>query len=140
MTAAGAAATPDRVRTVPMFASLGDDALERVSSVASEVDFPEGHVLIEPRQPGAGVFFILDGSVHVDLRSGRVDLGAGECVGELSVLVDDAARSVRVCAATPVRCLAIPRAEFEELLHADARVAVAVARALARRLLERVPR
>ena len=134
MTAGAGGVTVERLRTLPLFASLDDRALERVAAVASEVEFPTGYVLIEPRQAGSGLFVLLTGHVEVDLRVGAVELGPGDVVGELSLLVDDGPRSARVCAQTPVRCLAISRGDFEELLDAEPRIAVALARQLATRL------
>ena len=139
MTASGAA-TVERLRAVPLFAELDDRALERVSALSAEVDVPAGQVLIEPGQPGTGLFVVVDGTVEVELRGKPTTLGPGEFVGELSVLVEDAPRSVRVRAATDVRCLALTRADFEELLEEEPRIGVAMARGLARRLLAMVTR
>ena len=55
---------------------------------ATEVDFPARAVLIERDHPDSGLFVILDGTVAVELPQQTVELGAGEVVGELSLLVD----------------------------------------------------
>jgi CRP/FNR family transcriptional regulator, cyclic AMP receptor protein len=123
------------LRSVQLFAGLGDAGLERLASVATEVDFPEGAVLIECDEPGSGLFVILEGTVKVELPLRDVEYGAGEPVGELSLLTDRVSRSARVLAATDVRCLAINRSDFFELIESEPKLAVALLGVLARRLL-----
>ena len=120
---------------IPLFAELERPQLERVLEVATEVDFPARSVLIERDHPGSGLFVILDGTVAVEVPYGTVELGPNEVVGELSLLVD-VPRSARVYARTPVRCLAIARAEFTRLLEAEPRIALPLLGAVARRLAE----
>ncbi len=128
------AANVAHLRNVPLFAVLDETALERVAAIAEEVDVPSGQVLTERNQPGSGLFLIVDGTVRVELPGRTVELGAGEVVGELSLLTDDAARTARAMAATPVRCLAIPRADFAALLADEPRIAVGLLAVVARRL------
>ena len=123
-----------RLRSVPLFAALSEEALERVVAVATEVEVPQRTVLIERAHPGSGVFVILDGTVSVELPGEVVELGPSELVGEVSILAGDERRTARVRAATPVRCLALSRADFTDLLAAEPGFAVAVASILARRL------
>ena len=123
-----------RLREIPLFAELDDEALERVAAIASEAEFPAHAVLIERGQPGSGMFVILEGTARVELRDRDVDLGPGEFVGDLSLLVDQLPRAARVFAAEPVRCLAISRADFAGLLESEPRMAVAMLRVVAGRL------
>jgi CRP-like cAMP-binding protein len=128
----------DRVqhlRGIPIFAELDDKALERVAAIATEAEFPAGAVLIERGHPGLGMFVIVDGTVRADLRGRHVDFGPGEFVGELSLLVDDMPRAARVHAATPVRLIAINRADFFALLESEPRIAMAMLRVVATRLV-----
>jgi CRP-like cAMP-binding protein len=62
------------------------------------------------------------------------ELGPGEFFGELSLLVPESRRVARVRAKTPVRCVAINRIAFEELLEDEPRVARAMLPVIARRL------
>jgi CRP/FNR family transcriptional regulator, cyclic AMP receptor protein len=125
----------DRLRTIPLFAELGDDSLARVAGVLSEFEVPEGHVLIQPGHEGAGMFVLEEGSVTVEIPGGgSVELGAGEFFGELSILGPGIVRTARVRAATPVRCLALARADFAAILESEPRIAAAMLPVLARRL------
>jgi len=128
----------DLLRAIPIFSQLDAQALGQVASIASRLDAAKGSVLIERGQPGSGMFVILQGTVVVELRERTVELGAGEFIGELSLLTDHVQRSARVRATTDVSCLAIGRAEFADLLEQHPRIAVPMLSGLARRLLETV--
>src|ERR687886_644029 len=76
----------DTLRTASLFARFDGDALERIAGRFSEVDVPANQVLIEPRTAGAGLFLICDGTVEVEAHEIRRELGAGEIVGEISLV------------------------------------------------------
>jgi CRP-like cAMP-binding protein len=124
-----------RLRALPLFARLSDDALRRVQAVAVELDVTAGQTLARADDPGSGMFVIEEGSVVVEGRGEHViELGPGEFVGELALLVPESIRAARVRAKTDVRCLAIGRAEFEQLLEDEPRIALAMLPVVARRL------
>ena len=122
-----------RLREVPIFADLDEAALERISELATEADVPEGALMIERNQPGSGLFLILEGRVRVELTRKSVEVGPGEFVGELGLLADGPRRG-RALALTDVRCLAISRQDFGELVESEPRIAVPMLSVLARRL------
>ncbi|HSJ46778.1 MAG TPA: cyclic nucleotide-binding domain-containing protein [Euzebyales bacterium] len=124
----------EHLRSVPLFAGVSNEGLDRVLAAASEHEVPAGHVLIQPDQAGSGLFIIEDGTVVVERPNGIVELGAGEFIGELALLFDGAVHSVRVRAATPVRVLALARDDFTALIESEPQVALAMLRVLARRL------
>src|SRR5436190_3888348 len=123
-----------RLREVPVLAGLGDDVLERIVGASSELDCPAGQVLISADDPGAGMFVLEEGTVVVEAPGRTIELGPGEFFGELSLLVPEATRVARVRAKTPVRCIAINRIDFEELLEDEPRIALAMLPVIARRL------
>ncbi|MFN8188727.1 MAG: cyclic nucleotide-binding domain-containing protein [Gaiellales bacterium] len=127
--------TPARLAEIPLFQGLDAAALERIAAIGTEVALPAGRVIIERGQPGAGLYVIEDGVVSVELRDRTVELGPGECVGELSLLVADTTRSARVRSLTPVSLLAIGRSDFDALLESEPPLAVALLRTVARRLV-----
>ena len=77
---------------------------------------------------------ICDGTVEVEAHEIRRTLGAGEVVGEIS-LVEEGTRRARVVTTSPVRALALGRADFDQLVEDEPRFGEAV-RELARRRLE----
>jgi len=123
-----------RLRQIPVLAELGENTLERILRASTELECPAGQVLIRADDPGAGMFVLEEGTVVVEARGSTIELGPGEIFGELSLLVPESTRVARVRATTPVRCLAIDRATFEELLDEEPALARAMLRVIARRL------
>jgi CRP-like cAMP-binding protein len=123
-----------KLRAVPLFAGLEDEALAQILEHATDFEASPGHVLVQPNQPGAGLFVIEEGSVTVELKDRKIELGEGEFFGELALLDEDAVHGGRVCAATPLRALAISRDQFDELLENQPSIAKSMLRVLARRL------
>jgi len=126
--------TTSVLQAVPLFSELDDQAIDHLVAIATVVDVPRGSVLIERGAPGSGMFVILAGEAEVELRHRAVTLGPGEFVGELSLLTDHAARVARVRAGSDVRCLAIGRPAFVELLNEHPAIALPMLSALARRV------
>ena len=105
------------LRAIPLFAALDDDGLRRVAAVSVELDIPAGQTLVHAGDPGSGIFVILSGTAIVEARGETmIEVGPGEFVGELALLVPEATRSARVRAKTDVHCLAIFAGDFRQLL------------------------
>lgn len=123
------------LRGCPLFGDLDDASLEHIAQMLTDFEVPAGRVLVEHGQPGSGMFFIVDGTVSVELPAGPVELGHGEFFGELALLAE-ITRVARVRATTMVRGLALGRAAFADLLEREPRLAVAMLPVLARRLAQ----
>ena len=128
--------TADDLRAIPLFSGVSDAGLERVLACAAEVEAGHGQVLARQDDPGSGAFVVLDGSVTVEVRGRSFEIGPGETVGELALLVPDGARVARVRAIRQVRCLSIPRSDFLSLVESEPAFSLALLRELARRLVE----
>jgi voltage-gated potassium channel len=122
------------LRSVPLFAELSDEVLADIAARATSFEASEGHVLVQPNHAGAGLFIIEEGSVTVETSGRKVELGPGEFFGELALLDEGATHAARVCAASPVRCLALRRDDFDDLLATQPRLAIAMLKTVARRL------
>ena len=127
--------TTTELRDLPILAGLSDGALERLRA-CGEVQADTGQVLTREDDAGAGAFLILEGTVAVELRTGTFELGPGTVVGELALLVPDTARVARVRAASPLRCVPIPREDFVDLVETEPTFTLALLRELARWLAE----
>jgi CRP-like cAMP-binding protein len=123
---------------VPLFAELDDDGLRMIFDCATEFDAPPGQVLAEAKMAGSGLFVIEDGSVMVEVPGHAYELGPGEFFGELALLTDHP-RAARVRAKTAVRCLALARHDFERILDGEPKLAIAMLRTLAKRLVDQTP-
>jgi NTE family protein len=106
----------NRLRALPLFADLDDGQLDRLASSVSEFEAPAGQALIERGRPGSGLFVLEEGKAVVEAPEGTRELGPGDVFGERSLLGEDGERTARVRAQTDVRCLAIARAELEQVI------------------------
>lgn len=129
-----------KLASISLFAGLREDALARIAGIVTEFEVPAGHVLVRSGDPGAGLFLIEEGTVVVSTRRGDVELGAGECVGELALLDEREKHTARVRAKTAVRACAIDRDHFMELLGAEPTISIALLRVLAHRLADAIAR
>jgi CRP-like cAMP-binding protein len=124
----------EKLRSIPLFAGLSDQALKRIGELSNEVEVQAGWVLVEVGQPGSGMFVLEEGTVEVQLPDGRSwEYGSGEFFGELALLTDHP-RNARVRAKTPVKCLAISRRDFSQLIKEEPEIAVAMLPKLAQRI------
>ena len=121
----------------PLFADVDQAEMEMIASRAIEVAFEGGHVIARQGDIGTGFFVVVSGAVRI-IRDGDeiARLGPGEFFGELSVL-DGLPRVAQVVADGPTICLALASWDFEAVVEAQPKVAIAVMRVLARRLRER---
>ena len=119
----------------PLFSDVSASGLERVRASSSEFETEPGQVLALAGDHGSGMFVILEGEAVVELRSATYDLGPGDFFGELALLVPGATRVARVRAKGLVRCLAIPRGDFSELLDSEPGLTRALLAEVARRLV-----
>lgn len=126
----------DQLAAVPLFSHLDAAELDRVASVVSPFEASSGHVLVQPGMVGAGLFLIEDGTVAASAHDRQLDLGPGEFFGELSLLDERAVRTMRVRATSPVRGYCIARDEFNALLKDEPKIAIAMLKVLAHRLVD----
>ena len=124
-----------QLRNVSIFSGLHEDALWELAESANDFDAAAGQVLIQRNQAGNGLLILTEGRATVELGTQTIDCAAGECIGELSLLVDGLVHTARVRAATDVRGFAINRSDFDRLIETDSRIALAMLRAVALRLV-----
>jgi CRP-like cAMP-binding protein len=118
-----------------IFADLDERSRRRIAQAMGEASFRAGHVLIEPRTTGAGLFVLEEGTVVVEPRNSEPrELGAGEVVGELALLMREGVRTARVQAKTDVRCLTLDRRSLHEALEDEPQLAIALLETAAERL------
>ena len=126
----------DLLSKARLFDGVDAEGMDRIAAAAVEVEFPPGHVINRLGEIGTGFFVIVSGAVRVVREGAEVArLGPGDFFGELSVL-DGRPRIAQVIADGPTTCLAIATWDFEAVLMAEPRVALAILRGLAGRLRE----
>lgn len=117
---------------IPLFEGLSKRQLKQVAKLATLVEHDAGSTIVKQGGPGESLMAVIsgEGKVQVNGRSiGRVL--PGDHFGEISLL-DGAARTASVVAATPMTLLKIPHEHFLKALHADSPLAMALMVGLAR--------
>lgn len=122
------------ISKTPLFAGLSKKELAQVASIADEIDFRAGKVLIREGEAGREFFILLDGSVEVT-RKGKV-LAAhhgGAFFGEIALMCD-VPRVATVTTTSPTRALVITDRDFRSLVKRTPEIALKVLEAVGRRL------
>jgi len=122
------------LQAVPLFASCSKTELERIASLADELDLADGATLIREGERGREFLVIADGTVRVTKGGKKVrDLGPGDFIGEIA-LVSDVPRTATVTATSPVRLLVVTDRAFRGLIEEMPSIATKVLQSLGERL------
>lgn len=122
------------LKDAPLFAHCSKQELQRIASIADQLDVREGKVLIQEGERGREFFVIVEGEVDVQRKGKKVNtLGAGDFFGEIA-LIAHTPRTATVTSTTPVRLLVITGQSFKTLLEHQPPIAAKVLSALAERL------
>ena len=124
----------DLLKNVPLFAGCSKTELQRIASLADELDLGDGTTLIREGERGREFIVIAEGTVNVT-RNGKQlrELGAGDFIGEIA-LVADVPRTATVTATSPVRLLVVTDRAFRGLLEQMPSIAKKVLQSLGERL------
>lgn len=106
----------DVLHQIDLFSSLDRKTLELIGSITTQIDRPEGTILVREGAPGLEAFVVVDGEASVT-RDGKeiATVGPGGFFGEMA-LVDNEPRVATVTSKTPMRLLVLNQREFNSLL------------------------
>ena len=106
----------DHLSQVDLFQNFSRKHLERVAAAGDHTELQAGKVLFRQDQSGSEAFIILSGEVTIE-RNGKnvATLGAGQLIGELSLL-DQGPRTATATCATDCEVLVISRPRFIALI------------------------
>ena len=90
-------------------------AADRLSKGGTLLDLPAGTELCTEGERGTQAFFLLEGTAHVLLGDGVVEIGPGEVTGELAALDPHRTRNASVVAHTDVLVLVYDVPTFRSL-------------------------
>jgi CRP-like cAMP-binding protein len=115
-----AAASPDDLKRVPLFADLDNRQLKKLAARFRERTVEPGtRVTTEGEMSGVGFFVVGSGEAAVTVGGKDVKtLAPGAHFGEIA-LVSEAVRTATVTATTELRLLEIPFWDFREFAHAN---------------------
>jgi CRP/FNR family cyclic AMP-dependent transcriptional regulator len=91
-----------RLKKIPKFADLPEEALERIAGLAAEVSVPEGKELVHQGDYSYDILAIEEGTAKVE-KDGQLiaELGPGDVIGEMGVL-ERSQRSATVTSTSPM--------------------------------------
>jgi len=130
------------LKHVPLFVSLPPGELADMAVSLQETRYSAGAVLFREGDYGDRFYIVLDGRIAIVKALGSDDerllglRGAGEFVGEMSLLSQDGLRTARVRVHEDARVLELTRADFDALLHRHPLLAYEMLRVLSLRLRE----
>jgi serine phosphatase RsbU (regulator of sigma subunit) len=131
---------PTQLHEIPIFAGLPPAELERLADTARELTFLPGAILCREGEYGDQCFVVLSGRIEIIKALGTpaerlIDVrGAGEFVGEMSLLNGDGLRTASVRAYTKTTVLELTREGFDALLRCHPSMAYEMLRVLSTRL------
>ena len=106
---------PDHLKTIPLFSSLSDKALETVSVFASETSVSTGKRLVHEGDYSYDLIVIETGTADV-IKGGEVigSLGPGDVFGEMGML-SRAKRSADVIATSPMHLITLSKWDLKRI-------------------------
>src|SRR5262249_20634254 len=130
------------LKRVPLLGSLPPGELADMAASLEEKSYLAGTVLFHEGDLGDRFYIVLDGQIAIVKALGTADerllgvRGAGEFVGEMSLLSQDGLRTASVRVEEDARALELTRADFDALLHRHPLLAYEMLRVLSVRLRE----
>jgi len=125
--------------TVPIFADLDEDALEKIADLLRKRTYPKNKMILMEEDEGDTLFVIDEGSVKITRISedGREVilsmLNAGDFFGEMSIFDGDA-RSANVVTLEDSEVFLLKRTDFLHLLEKYPKISISLLQELAGRL------
>lgn len=104
-----------RLKRIPVFADLDDDALGKIAALAAEVSVPAGKELVREGDYSYDVLAIEEGTARVERRGRHIaDLGPGDVIGEMGVL-ERHQRNATVTATSPMLLMTLTSWDIRKL-------------------------
>ena len=104
-----------RLKSLPLFESVPDEDLEKISPFVSEVSVSEGKPLVTEGDYAYEFMAIEEGTAEVRRGDERLaELGPGDFFGEMGLLGDDK-RNATVVATSPMRLLTLDQWDMRRL-------------------------
>src|SRR5437667_10637398 len=125
----------DKVRAVPLFASLDKDAASRLCEFLSLTDYPADATVFRNREIGDGMYLIESGKVRISITDADghtvtlAELGAGDFFGDMAML-DGHGRSADATVIENARLAKLTREDFLSFINSDPRITLEMLTAL----------
>lgn len=124
------------LKSIDLFSQIPGEELSQIALITDEVGFDTGDEIFREGEPGATLYFIIDGKVRIHSEGVGEDLAVlseRAVFGEMALL-DSEPRSASATANTDVVLLKIERDDFNEILAEKPEIAQGIIKVLTRRL------
>jgi CRP/FNR family transcriptional regulator, cyclic AMP receptor protein len=119
---------------IPLFSAVSKRGIRSIVQAATEVDVPPGKALVREGEFGRDMYVIVWGTATVTVRGKRLsELGPGDFFGELALL-NGAARSATVTAASDMRVMVLGPREMDVIVDREPTIAKQLLSAMAKRI------
>jgi CRP/FNR family transcriptional regulator, cyclic AMP receptor protein len=106
----------NRLKSLPLFASVSDGDLEQIAPFVSEVSVTEGKHLADEGDYAYTFMAIEEGTAEVRRGDERVaELGPGDFFGEIGIVGEGGRRTATVVATSPMRLITLDRWDMRRL-------------------------
>ncbi len=104
-----------RLKRIPVFSDLSDDALSKIAALAAEVSVPDGKELVREGDYSYDVLAIEEGTASVSRGGEKIaELGPGDVIGEMGVL-ERSQRNATVVATSPMLLVTLTSWDIRKL-------------------------
>lgn len=117
------------MRNIDLFEGLTDSELEDIAAICKAKHLKKGDILVEEGKRGESFFIITEGAVEVVIdstfdtsRRAVLNLGAGQLIGEMSLLEQGPRSATVVAIEEPTKVQAIRYDDFHQLCEHNTRI------------------
>ncbi len=121
------------LEAVDLLKNLNPDQLSRIGSIAKEVKYAPGRMIVEPNKALDGLYVIVDGSVEITRGAERLHVARQHEVLGAWALFDTEPMPVTAKALDDVRLLRISRDDFFDLLSDNMEITASIFSTLVKR-------
>ena len=129
-----AKASPEMLKTVPLFADLDDRELQQIAASMRERRFAAGDTVTQEGAGGAGFFVVESGDADVSVEgTARGTIGPGDYFGEIALLTGSD-RTATITATTDMVCYGMTPWDFRPLVESNSTIAWKLLTAMAEKM------
>lgn len=126
------------LEAVDLLKNLKPDQLARIATIAKEVSFPPGAVILDPARNIDALYVVLDGVVKLETREGVSTEAVQNDVLGAWALFDSEPLNVTATAVTDTKLLRINRDDFYDLLSDNMEITASIFSMLVKRFRQLV--
>lgn len=131
-----------QLKKIPLFASVGNDALQMIGEKLENVRFAAEEIIIREGDLGDCFYIITSGKVRVETQIEEMQrpvilarLEAGDYFGEMALITGEP-RSATVVAETEVELWRLRKSDFDELIMSNPKITLSLTHILSHRLMK----